>query len=722
MKSKIREIIRNHPFCLILLVGILIRIIYFLYYFTGPTWNQLLIDSLFHDRWAFEISKGNIIGQDPFFRAPLYIYSLGIIYGIFGHSLAAARIFGHTIGLLSVLITYLITLRLFSKREALIAAILHAIYPMAIYLESELLVETLFAFLMELSIWIFLLALNKKKRKLFLLTGIMVGLSAITRPVMLSLLPIYLIWIFHSFRLLNQYIKYAVYFIIGVFLIIAPISIRNYMVGDEFVLIASSGGINFFIGNNAQADGLSATVPSIGPNWGINDIKYLAEKETGRQLNASALSDFWYQKGLNWITNNKADFLSLYLKKLYYCANNYEVSNNRDLTMFFRENPILHFNPINFALIFSLFIIGLILLIVNRHITSHLIFLLIFIITYVAIISFFFINARFKLPIIPLIIIFTPYAITNIANISWRRHWKSFMIILALGIISYSFSISNFFQLKKDDTANGSFNMANYYLYKGEYSRAISLYHQILASTNNYSSANLNLGSTFLKIGNIDSAKYYFNRELEIFPDNAKALSNLASIFYLKEDYDTARRLADQAILYRPYFEEAYLIKIRALAQHNDSAAIASAIIMARQNIGNSPRLLLDAGLIYTKWGDFEKAKRYLGSVLKSKSKPIETDDDAFSYANINQISSLDNVKARAAYQLGYIYGRENNLQESIEFSNMAISFDSSIIEAYVNLANGYFLSGQNENGQNILRIASSRFPGHKLLQIFQDR
>ena len=38
-------------------------------------------------------------------------------------------------------------------------------------------------------------------------------------------------------------------------------TVRNYAVGDDFVPIASQGGLNFYLGNNASADGMAALAP-----------------------------------------------------------------------------------------------------------------------------------------------------------------------------------------------------------------------------------------------------------------------------------------------------------------------------------------------------------------------------------------------------------------------------------------------------------------------------
>ena len=53
--------------------------------------------------------------------------------------------------------------------------------------------------------------------------------------------------------------------LLGALLVIAPVSLRNYLVGNDWVLISSNAGINFFIGNNADYRKTVSIQP--GPEW-----------------------------------------------------------------------------------------------------------------------------------------------------------------------------------------------------------------------------------------------------------------------------------------------------------------------------------------------------------------------------------------------------------------------------------------------------------------------
>ena len=105
------------------------------------------------------------------------------------------------------------------------------------------------------------------------------------------------------------------------------------------MLIASQGGINFYIGNNKHATGATAVMPEFGATWQYADCEYLAKRETGRlgqNMKPSEVSSFYYRRALRSMSEDPGRWLGLILKKLSYFWNSYEISNNQNL-YFFRQ-------------------------------------------------------------------------------------------------------------------------------------------------------------------------------------------------------------------------------------------------------------------------------------------------------------------------------------------------------------------------------------------------
>jgi hypothetical protein len=149
----------------VLLLALVLRLIYLMQYQGSPIWEQLTVDNWYHHHWAQSIADGNVVGDTTYFRAPLYVYCLGALYYLFGFSLWVGRLFGLVVGLVSISMTYVIGRRVLGKWEALVAATLHAVLPIVIYFETELLLDPLFTLLLQVAIWRFLVWLESEKER-----------------------------------------------------------------------------------------------------------------------------------------------------------------------------------------------------------------------------------------------------------------------------------------------------------------------------------------------------------------------------------------------------------------------------------------------------------------------------------------------------------------------------------------------------------------------------
>jgi 4-amino-4-deoxy-L-arabinose transferase-like glycosyltransferase len=431
--------IRRFPLqlALILAAALIIRIVYLLIYASLPEWSVLSVDNYYHLHWAEDIAAGNVFGDTTYFRAPFYVYCLALIDLLFGPSLLAPRIFGLLTGLASVTVTYLIARRMFSDKIAIVAASFQAIFPTVFYFESEILLDALFMFLLELSLYRYLIWRDFNSHRHAWWLGVVAGLAAITRPIVLIFAPLILLCHWLDKRGFKPGWSGAVMFLAGLLVVILPISIRNVMVGGEPVLIAAQGGINFFIGNNSQSDGLSASLPEpLGHNWQIKDITYIAEKEAGRKLKPGEVSSYWFGRTFDEITQHPVAAIKLFIKKIYFNLSNREISNNRNLADFFNRHPMIKFNPLSFALIF-----GLAVMAIMGGWKSHSgIRLLAFIIVvYVLAVSLFFYNSRFRLPILPLYFIIAAAGIETLLY-RLRPLSKSLFSSLLVGLAAFLLS------------------------------------------------------------------------------------------------------------------------------------------------------------------------------------------------------------------------------------------------------------------------------------------
>jgi len=317
-------------------------------YHGSPVWEQMTVDNWYHHHWAQSIADGNVLGDTTYFRAPLYVYCLGALYFLFGSSFWVGRLFGLTIGLASIGMTYVLGRRALGRWEALVAAALHALLPIVIYFEAELLLDPLFTLLLQVAVWRFLVWMESEQRVDLFWAGLAFGLASICRPTALIVAALALFWIVlkrpseRRHRGFAFTLGRAALFAVGLVLCVGPILVRNLAVAGDPVLIASQGGINFYIGNNPTSDGLSATLPEpMGYNWRIKQITHLAEVAEKRVLKPGEVSSYWQKQAIDWIRSHPGDFAALTLRKMIFLMGNQEVPNERSIETHYAAFPIL---------------------------------------------------------------------------------------------------------------------------------------------------------------------------------------------------------------------------------------------------------------------------------------------------------------------------------------------------------------------------------------------
>ena len=701
----------NRTLLIILGMSLLIRILYLWFYHNLPDWYQLTIDNNYHVHWAQVIANGNIWGDTTYFRAPFYVYCLAFLYAVLGTSLWVARLFGLLVGLASICLTYLIGKKLFNEKTGLIAATIQGVYPIIIYFESELLLDSLFLFLVQLTVYRLLIWTEKHTVKNLFIAGVVLGLAAITRPTILVLVPLLLVIAIIYRKKITSFKKQVIVLLLGIAVFIAPVFLRNLIIAGDPVLIASQGGINFYIGNNEVADGVSAIMPEpMGFNWRIRHVVYIAEKAEGRELTPGEVSSYWIRQAITWIRNHPLDFIKLYGKKLFYNISNKEISNNRDFHWFFQKIPLLKYNPLSFGLLLIFTVIALFTA-VRRNKRAQI--LLAFMVLYITAGALFFFNSRYRLPLLPYYFIFAAAGVQHLLITCKERHTKC-GVLIAAGLGTAFISFYNLIPLPAGPSTYAMTSSGLYYYEKNDFSKALFYHRKALAIDSTYPEVNLNVGVDFLRLGQVDSARYYFQREYKFNPNRINAIVNLASLELLHGAPEKAVIYARKALDKLPYDVVANAILLRGLFAIDSSTTADSVLYQeveaAAQRTNNDVYLLNDAALLLTERNMYQQAESVLLQALSSKPPPIEMDDEAFRLTFRNSPQNIKKQKAKASYQLGYIKGILGDYRDAIAYSKQAITWNPDLAEAYLNLISGLLSIGDRKAADSVITVASHRF------------
>src|SRR5205814_1941368 len=114
---------------------------------------------------------------------------------------------------------------------------------------------------------------------------------------------------------------------------IAPVWWHNAAHGAPLGITSSAAGVNFFIGNSAQATG---TYNALREDRGSTefeelDARALAEKEMNRPLLSGEVSRFWFRKSLRDIYAAPSHWCSLLVRKALLAVNRIELIDTDDI-------------------------------------------------------------------------------------------------------------------------------------------------------------------------------------------------------------------------------------------------------------------------------------------------------------------------------------------------------------------------------------------------------
>jgi len=502
----------------LLLAAFLIRMIYLYEMSASPYFGAPFLDELYHLNWARDIAAGKWLRDEPFFRAPLYSYLLGIFIRIFGVNFYLIRLAQHLLGVGAALAVYFLTRRVFSRREAVIAGILAALYAPFIFFEGEML-DIFLQFLLYPLILIQVLRTWKMQTiRNNLLVGILIGISAIARPNILLFVPVLLVflgllWLKKRDSFGDASFRFFFLFC-GLILPIIPTALHNYKVGRCFVPISSYGGINFYIGNNAGADGYTARTGRRMYFFGRyeDSVEMYAKEEARERLgrdnpSAAQISNYWFRRAIGWIRQEPGAWIRLLLKKTALFFTNYEIKNNKNMYFVTRYSAILRFflSFLPFALVGSLGLLGFVFALIKKR-TPETLLLILFFITYVLGVVLFFVSARYRAPALTLLIPFASYALTMLWDASGAKRQFTLFSGMAMLVILMGISFKDWFHIKPKD----------------------------------YSRDHWSVGNCWFEKGNLDLAETHFRKALELDPDYEDALNNLGEALYEKKNYGDA--------------------------------------------------------------------------------------------------------------------------------------------------------------------------------------
>ncbi|HET9950876.1 MAG TPA: glycosyltransferase family 39 protein, partial [Candidatus Eisenbacteria bacterium] len=483
----------------------------------------------------------------PYFRPPGYAHFLAAVYATTGHNLHAARVAQALLGGLSVLLLGLLAASLWDARVGMVAALLGALYGPAIYFDGELVSASLEVFLALLALWLLVEGEKRRSGAWCAAAGLAIALGAVTRPTILPFAAIAAVWLLWR----RVPASAAALFAVAALSLPAACTLRNAAVAGDPVFIASQGGINFYIGNHARADGTTPYVPGLGSGVTATYDAPMREASrlAGRPLKESEVSAFWLSKGLEFWRDDPRAAAALFAKKLAMMWNRRELPNTQDQAFFGPFNSWLFRGPWlpGFALLAP---IALAAAWFERKRAA---ILLLYAAALTAVTAAFFVCDRFRLPLLAFV---APLAAAGVVR-AWDA-WKAAranrsepavgprgaaraavpaaaFLVVAAALVWLPFP-----RWQKVEEGMSWFRLATAYEQARDERQAARSYlfaeKAGLAAPEFYN----NYGLVALREGDLAAAGERFRRAVALDPSYGPALANLAEVYMRQESWNLA--------------------------------------------------------------------------------------------------------------------------------------------------------------------------------------
>lgn len=519
-------------------------------------------------------------GGGSYFHPPGYSYFIGLIFLFFGKSLVAIRLVQIGMDVVNIYLLFLIAQKIFDTRTGLLSALLYAVYVRSIQYSIEILPPVFVIFLLLASIY-YLVHIHQTSEGengivRLSLSAFLLGLLVITLPNFLLAIPVFLLWIMFlpSFSPKKKVIWVSAFLLLSLFPTFST-ALRNRLVADEGLLISRNGGINFFIGNNPDIKKTVGATPGI--EW---DKLLMLPYHTERITDFQEQDNFFNRKAVEYVLNDPAGWLKLMCKKTLWYFNAYEFPRNFDVCHFAGYSFVTKYPLFNLSILMPLALAGMALCLLqvfrkyktgpppgpgtDTLVHANSLFLIGIIAVYSFSIILVFIAARYRLPVIPLMVLFASVFLIHMYELIKQKKTQELILpILFLGLFAFITQQKFFFEEYPHKVSPVFTNMliANTLINAGERTEGKKYLDKAVqdlpvdASTDD---VYFELGHYYRGANEKEKAKKCFYKSVELDPTHYKSWNSLGFDLKMEGDFPEAIRCLKKGIEIAPCFPELY--------------------------------------------------------------------------------------------------------------------------------------------------------------------
>lgn len=385
MKKVLKELL--NPSLLIFILALVIRSGYLIWVFKFSDQFQSrpyipTSDRRFYDSIAVSFLNGYGLNWYNIFSAhypPFYPIFLAFIYSIFGHNYIAVFFIQTILSSLAPVFVFWIGKKIFNLFVGFIAALIIVFYLPFITVIQDLELENLLIFMPLLFITILLTIERKTTWRKKVIVGIIMGLTILTKPVFLFLLPAFcFLWL--KITSLKKYFWRTIFIIyFSCILVLSLWLFRNFLIYKK-IFFSSQTGTGIW----------SAINPQYENSFRLKTREILWNQPN---LNEVEINNFYAREGIRYLKTHPIFYLKQVVGNWYFL---------------FRQNTSLDLS----VSIIILALVGLVLSFIKKNKKSWVFFLLFLL--FCGQYSILWTNPRFRMPLDWIIIFFSAYAIYSV--------------------------------------------------------------------------------------------------------------------------------------------------------------------------------------------------------------------------------------------------------------------------------------------------------------------
>ncbi len=362
---------------------------------------------------------------------PLLPYLLAGLDGLPGGHSTAIFFSGLLSGLTPVLV-YWLAKRLFGELSGRAAGILAGFYGPFVLYSCAMVPASLASLLNAAFLLCVVVAMEKRTKPILLSAGVLLGLATLARAQNLAFVPVCLGLV--VILLKSERIRSLVLLGVGFGFVLLPVAIRNVVVTGDLTLVASNGGVNFYIGNGDGANGIWRAPAGVRRTRVemMEDARSIANEAAGNVLSPEEVSSYWLRRALVEMKADPSRSFRILLRKAWLSVAAFEVPNVIDGQVYREFSPVLWLSFLSWGLLFPLALLGCFQGL--RSGGKEQLFPLLFLVCGMLLLVAFFVNARFRVPLAPALLVFAGRGVEWMIQLARTREWKPFSGVVGVMI------------------------------------------------------------------------------------------------------------------------------------------------------------------------------------------------------------------------------------------------------------------------------------------------